>query len=82
MNIKIIDKNGVTLKTKGKYCKEDISVAVDESILGGGLPIEVSSTEEMDALLVTENIGKIYKFIGTTDSTYTNGELYQVVEEA
>lgn len=34
MNIKIIDKNGVTLKTKGKYCKEDISVAVDESITG------------------------------------------------
>jgi hypothetical protein len=34
MNIKIIDKNGVTLKTKGKYCTEDISVAVDDSLMG------------------------------------------------
>lgn len=47
-----------------------------------GLPIEVLSTEEMDALLVTENIGKIYKYVGTTGDTYTNCELYQVIEEA
>lgn len=81
MNIKIIDKNGVTLKTKGKYCPEDISVSVDESILGGGTPIEVATPEAMDALLVTENIGKVYKYVGTTDDTYTNGELYIVGEE-
>ena len=35
MNIKITNKEGITLKTKGKYCTEDISVAVDESLLGG-----------------------------------------------
>lgn len=47
-----------------------------------GTPIEISTSEEMNAVLKEENIGKIYKFVGTTDSTYTNGELYQVIEEA
>lgn len=35
-NIKITDKAGVTLKTAGKYCSEDIGVTIDESLLGGG----------------------------------------------
>ena len=35
MNIKIKDKNGITLKTKGKYVTEDIAVGIDESLLGG-----------------------------------------------
>ena len=35
-NIKITDKAGVTLKTAGKYCSEDIDVTIDESLLGGG----------------------------------------------
>lgn len=35
MNIKIKDKNGITLKTKDKFVKEDINVLVDENILGG-----------------------------------------------
>lgn len=46
MNIKIKDKNGITLKTKDKFVKEDINVLVDESILGGdsvGASIKVSS---------------------------------------
>lgn len=34
--IKITDKAGVTLKTAGKYCPEDIGVTIDESLLGGG----------------------------------------------
>ena len=33
MNIKIKDKNGVVLKTKDKYCKEDIIVTVDENVI-------------------------------------------------
>lgn len=58
-------------------------ITLDEmaSIKLGGTPIEVTTAEAMDALLVTENIGKVYKFVGTTDDTYTNGELYQVIEE-
>ena len=36
MKLKITDKPGVTLKTAGKYCSEDIGVTIDESLLGGG----------------------------------------------
>ena len=51
--------------------------------LGGssnGLPIEVATEEEMTAALITDNVGKIYKYTGIT-GTYTNGALYQVVIE-
>lgn len=41
---------------------------------------EISTADEMNALLVEANIGKAYKFVGTTDDTYTNGDIY-VVEE-
>ena len=34
MNIKITSKNGITLKTKGKYCNDDIVVTADESLFG------------------------------------------------
>lgn len=43
------------------------------------IPIEVSTAAAMTALLVTANVGKVYKFTGTTDATYTNGDLYEVV---
>ena len=36
MDIKIINANGITLKTAGKYCEEDIKVSVDSSLLGSG----------------------------------------------
>lgn len=41
---------------------------------------EISTAAEMNALLVAENVGKAYKFVGTTDSTYTNGDIYEVVQ--
>ena len=43
------------------------------------IPIEVSTAAAMTALLVAANVGKVYKFTGTTDTTYTNGDLYEVV---
>lgn len=43
------------------------------------IPIEVSTAAAMTALLVAANVGKVYKFTGTTDATYTNGDLYEVV---
>lgn len=43
------------------------------------IPIEVSTAAAMTALLVAANVGKVYKFTGTTDDTYTNGDLYEVV---
>lgn len=41
-------------------------------------PIEISTSEEMDALLIASNVGKIYKFVGTTDEKYVNGDIYLV----
>lgn len=43
--------------------------------------IDVTTAAEMDAKLVAGNMGKVYRFTGTTDSTYTNGDLYEVVSE-
>ena len=43
-------------------------------------PTEISTSEEMDTLLVTANIGKCYKYIGETDSKYVNGDIYLVEE--
>lgn len=43
--------------------------------------IEVATSTEMNALLVAANVGKYYKFTGTTDSSYTNGDIYEVVSE-
>lgn len=43
------------------------------------IPIEVSTAAAMTALLVAANVSKVYKFMGTTDATYTNGDLYEVV---
>ena len=42
-------------------------------------PIEISTDSEMEAVLTSENVGKVYKFTGTSD-TYVNGDFY-VVEE-
>lgn len=39
---------------------------------------EVATAAAMDALLVEANVGKYYKFTGTTDANYTNGDLYLV----
>lgn len=39
---------------------------------------EVATAAAMDALLVEANVGKYYKFTGTTDTNYTNGDLYLV----
>ena len=40
-------------------------------------PIEISTDAEMEAVLTSDNVGKVYKFTGTT-GTYTNGDLYIV----
>ena len=51
-----------------------VTVSVPQAV-----PIEISTASEMTALLVAANVGKVYKFTGTTDDTYTNGNLYEVV---
>ena len=41
------------------------------------IPIEISTDAGMEAVLTSDNVGKVYKFTGTSD-TYTNGDLYVV----
>ena len=61
----------------GDVIKGQITVLVLST--AGGKPIEITTAAEMNNLLVAANVGKVYKFTGTTDSTYTNGEIYEVV---
>lgn len=53
----------------------------DYEILMNGLPIEISTAEEMDALLIEANIGKIYKYVGETTEKYIKDNIYIVTEE-
>lgn len=54
--------------------KATVNVNVPSS---GGVE-EVATAAAMNALLVEANVGKYYKFTGTTDANYTNGDLYLV----
>ena len=56
------------------------SAVIGSSVTSGALPVEVSTEEEMTALLETAAVGSVYKYTGETTDTYTNGELY-IVEE-
>ena len=42
---------------------------------------EIATASEMTALLTEENINRLYRFTGTTDETYINGDLYEVVSK-
>lgn len=42
--------------------------------------LEIDTPAEMDSLLIADNIGKTYRYIGETTSDYTNGDLYMVEE--
>lgn len=46
-----------------------------------GEPIEVTTEAAMDELPTVENVGKVYKYTGTTTAKYTNGDIY-IVKEA
>lgn len=55
--------------------------SVEVDIPDSPLPTEVSTEEEMTALLESAEIGSVYKYMGTTTDAYENGALY-VVEES
>lgn len=68
-----VTSNGV-LSTSGKYMNSDITVDV------AGIT-EVATSAEMDAKLKEDNVSLYYKYTGTTDDKYTNGDIYQVQDE-
>lgn len=71
------DGEYVTLHTKDMKMEDDIRVEVEED----SLPIEVSTADEMSALLDTAPVGAIYKYVGETTDTYENGTKYELCEE-
>lgn len=74
-----VTENGTTTVTpssgKDGLSKVTVTTNVPTSVIE-----EVSTAAAMNALLVAANVGKAYKFTGTTDSTYTNGDIYEVVQ--
>lgn len=68
-----ITKTG-TYETNGKYMNSNIIVDMNAIV-------DVATSAEMDALLVEDNVSKYYKYTGTTDDKYTNGDIYQVQDE-
>lgn len=73
-----IAQNGTTevTPTTGKDGMSKVTVNVN--VPTASAVEEVATASAMDALLVEANVGKYYKFTGTTDSNYTNGDLYLV----
>ena len=85
-NIVAVESGKYTTSTV--YVKGDSNLTADNiksgtSIFGvmgsyvDSTPIEISTDAGMEAVLTSDNVGKVYKFTGTSD-TYTNGDLYIV----
>lgn len=48
-----------------------------------GLPIEIDNETDMDAVLTNPvNVGKLYLFTGATTESYTNGVIYQCIDDS
>ena len=43
--------------------------------------IEIDSDFEMKAQLIASNLGKVYKYVGETTLDFSNGAIYQIVED-
>lgn len=39
---------------------------------------DIDTADGMEVVLTEDNIGKLYRFTGTTDDIYTNGDFYLV----
>lgn len=67
--------NGTTSSETTGTLYNEITVKVPTK---GGIT-EISTTDEMNSLLQDEtNIGKMYRYVGVTNSTYTKGDIYEV----
>lgn len=71
----VIPSGTLQITENGEY---DVSAKASVNVNVPSGVEEVATSAAMDALLVEANVGKYYKFTGTTDSNYTNGDLYLV----
>lgn len=62
--------------------KRGVRIAgVDGTLESAGV-MDIASADEMNALLVAENVGKVYRYTGDDTDDYTSGDLYEVEEGA
>lgn len=78
---KTVTENGEVMPDSDYVGLGKVIVNVPTSSTSAPTPIpeDVVTAEEMATLLTADNVGKVYRFTGTTDDTYTNGDLYEVV---
>lgn len=76
-----VPTGSIDITVNGTYNVSDKASAVVNVLSTISAIEEVSTADEMNALLVAANVGKAYKFVGTTDDTYTNGDVYEVVQD-
>lgn len=76
-----IQTKGGTIPTNKNL--ENLSTAINSISTGGsgGGIEEVSTVAALKAKVTEENIGKFYKYTGTTSGGFENNELYQVVRD-
>lgn len=73
---KTVTENGTVTPDTGYDGLSQVIVNVPSS----AIPVDVSTDAEMTALLTADNVGKVYRFTGTT-GTYINSDLYVVEKE-
>lgn len=59
---------------------KDVMIAGVVGTLESAGVTDIASADEMNALLVAENVGKVYRYTGDDTDDYTSGDLYEVEE--
>lgn len=65
-------------RTKADITTKLTPAQIAEKINNLTIVADIDTADKMTALLVAENEGNVYKYVGTTTSDYINGDLYVV----
>lgn len=65
-------------RTKADITTKLIPAQIAEKINNLTIVADIDTADKMTALLVAENEGNVYKYVGTTTTDYINGDLYVV----